>query len=135
MGRNPQLQPNMWDNRANTARSFGDIAPMSPFGFPNYGAFPQSAHSWHAGRTPKPSNRFVLRPATPREQRRPRTTRNARFARPEPDNRRRPQSTRAPRNNRFQRPHHRRNQTYSGYAIPSSNPSRTMSTSTRLSHL
>jgi len=48
--RNPQLQPNMWDNRANTARSFGDLAPMSPFGFPNYGAFPQSAHSWHAGR-------------------------------------------------------------------------------------
>ena len=62
--------------------------------------------------TPKPSSRFVLRPATPREQRRPQTTRNARFARPEPD-RRRPQSTRAPGNNRFQRPHHRRNHTYS----------------------
>jgi adenylate kinase family enzyme len=132
--RNPQLAPNMWDNRSNTARSFNDLAPMSPFGFPNYGAFPQSAHSWHAGRTPKPSSRFVLRPATPREQRRPQTTRNARFARPEPD-RRRPQSTRAPGNNRFQRPHHRRNHTYSGYTIPSSNPSRTMSTSTRLSHL
>jgi len=81
--RNPQLQPNMWDNRANTARSFGDMAPMSPFGFPNYGAFPQSAHSWHAGRP-------------------------GHFSFPPDD---------------------------LGYAIPSSNPSRTMSTSTRLSHL
>jgi len=80
---NPQLQPNMWDSRSNTARGFGEIAPMSPFGFPNYGAFPQSAHSWHAGRP-------------------------GHFSFPPDDH---------------------------GYQMPSSNPARAMSTSTRLSHL
>jgi len=79
---NPQLQMNAWDQRANTTRGFGDFAPMSPFGFPNYG-FPQSAHSWHANRP-------------------------GHFQFPPED---------------------------LGYTIPSSNPARAMSTSTRLSHL
>jgi adenylate kinase family enzyme len=147
---NPQLQMNAWDQRANTTRGFGDFAPMSPFGFPNYG-FPQSAHSWHANRGSQPQprpDRYVLRPA--QQPRRPHTTRNKRFARPEPAKNRRPQTTRAnqsrfarpftPQPRRFQqRPNsarsHHENHGRPGYTIPSSNPARAMSTSTRLSHL